>query len=496
MSTMATLSSLKDPSLLPERAPEAPSFEVRNPADPDQIVGHVALQNQADTKKAIQRSAEVLPEWRDKTTAQHRSSLLQKWSQLIKENSEDIATIMTLESGKPLKEARGEVNYGLSFLDFYAGEAIRSSSAGGGFVAPTPFAKEDGSPRGQVMAIQQAVGVTGLITPWNFPIAMITRKAAPALAAGCTAVVKPSGLTPLTAMALHTLAIRAGIPENVFQLITTPDELASEVGEELCTNPTVKKISFTGSTAVGKLLMKLSSDTMKRLSLELGGNAPFIVFEDADIDKAVSAAMASKFRNAGQTCVCADRFLVHSSIHDEFVEKLAKQAQKIRVGPGIDEETVMSCLISEKAVASVATKVEDAIAKGSMCVTGGNRLLRMGSHFFEPTVLANVPLDSDIWQTETFGPVAPIRSFDTEEEALAVANDSSVGLAGYFCTKDLSRAFRFASSLECGLVGVNEGVISTCSAPFGGVKESGLGREGSSVGIAEYLEAKYVFVNF
>ncbi|CAB9523923.1 Putative succinate-semialdehyde dehydrogenase C1002.12c [NADP(+)] [Seminavis robusta] len=491
----AAASLLKNPSLLAVASGKS-LLDVFNPAKPDEIVGQVPIQGGEETRQAIERSYHVLPSWRDGTTASFRSNLLSKWSGLIQENADDLAIIMTLESGKPLAESRGEVNYATSFLDFYAAEAVRSTGAGGGFMIPTPFATTNGAPRGQIMAKQQAVGVTGLITPWNFPIAMITRKVGPALAAGCTAIVKPSELTPLTAVALQNLAEQAGIPENVLQLITTDKSSTPQVGGELCTNPLVRKLSFTGSTAVGKLLMKQSSDTVKRLSLELGGNAPFVVFDDADIDQAVTAAMASKFRNAGQTCVCADRFLVHAAVHDEFVDKFVAAAQKLVVGPGLDKETTMGPMIVADAVTRTHQKVQEALERdGATCALGGSPMEDLGPHFYQPTILTGVSPESSIWKTETFGPVAPIIKFDVEEEALRLANDSDVGLASYFCTRDLSRAFRFSEQLECGIVGLNDGIISSCAAPFGGIKESGLGREGSSLGIAEYLETKYIFMN-
>jgi len=317
----------------------------------------------------------------------------------------------------------------------------------------------------------------------------------PALAAGCAAVVKPSELTPLTALAMEKLAIEAGIPENILQMVTPDTASTPDVGTEICTNPIVRQLSFTGSTAVGKRLTEQCSSTMKRVSMELGGNAPFIIFEDADIGQAVDAAVVSKFRNAGQTCVCADRFLVHESVRKEFVERFAAKARALSLGFGMDEETDVGPLISADACARVEEKVQEAVNMGATCLVGGERTTELGSHFFQPTVLTNVPMDSKIWGTETFGPVAAICSFSSDEEALSIANDSPVGLAGYFCTKDLSRAFHFANQLECGLVGVNEGVISTSSAPFGGVKESGMGREGSPIGISEYLETKYVFFN-
>jgi len=426
---------------------KADTYPVRDPANPETVLAHVPIQTVLDVKRSIQQSADALESWRDGTTAVERSSLLHKWSELIQENIQDIATIMTLESGKPLKESRGEVAYARSFLDYYAGEAVRPN----GFLVPSPFSNgtTDGSrPRGQVMAVQQAVGVCALIAPWNFPAAMITRKLGPAIAAGCTAVAKPSELTPLTAIALHNLALQAGIPEAVFQLVTSDRDATPAVGKEFCTNPAVQKISFTGSTAVGKQLMEWSSGTVKRLSLELGGNAPFVVFDDADLEQAVDAAIASKFRNAGQTCVCADRFLVQSGIHDAFVERLVEKVRGTisnAVGPGMDESTEMGPLITKSAVESVYSKVKAAVkVDGANCLLGGAPLTSVGPPFFEPTILTNVKKSSDIWKTETFGPVAPIMSFETEEEALQIANDCSVGLASYFCTKDLSRAFRFS----------------------------------------------------
>lgn len=500
--TSELASRLSDPTLLGEGANTFDTFDVVDPGASAEafnggraIIAHVRRMGREDTKQAIDRASAALIGWRDGTTALQRSGIISKWSQLIKENSEDIATIMTLESGKPLNESKGEVIYGTSFLDYFAAEAIRPSSAGGGYMCPSPFTTPDGAPRGKIMAINEAVGVCALITPWNFPIAMITRKVGPALAAGCTTVLKPSELTPLTAVALSVLAKRAGVPDGVFELITADRYLTREVGEEMCSNPIVKKISFTGSTPVGKLLMKLSSDTVKRLSLELGGNAAFIVFGDADIDVAVNAAMASKFRNAGQTCVCADRFLIHHSVVEEFVEKLTKKVKQLNVGHGMASGTTMGPVISTLPVKNINEKVNEAISEGAKCVYGGNSLPELGPNYFSPTILTNVNTDSLIWQTETFGPVVAIKTFETEEEALSLANDSPSGLASYFCTQDLSRIFRFSAGLENGIVGVNDGIISNAAAPFGGVKESGLGREGSIVGINEYLETKYVFVS-
>lgn len=347
------------------------------------------------------------------------------------------------------------------------------------------------------MVLKEAIGVTAMITPWNFPLAMITRKVAPAFAAGCTAVVKPSELTPFSALAARELALRAGVPDGAFRVITSGDcESSAEIGLEMCQNPIVKKISFTGSTAVGRLLMKQSSDTVKKLSLELGGNAPFIVFSDADIDQAVNAAMTSKFRNAGQTCVCSDRFLIHESVEKEFVSKLVQKTQQIRVGDGSDEETTMGPLILGSAVRSIQEKITESVGEGAECVFGGGALEdELGPNFMEPCVMRNVSKESRLWRTETFGPVVPIRTFSSDNEALDIANGVDTGLAGYAFTKDMDRAFRLMRRMQNGLIGINEGVISTASAPFGGMKESGLGREGSSIGIEEYLETKYCFLN-
>uniref|UniRef100_A0A7S3Q3D3 Succinate-semialdehyde dehydrogenase, mitochondrial n=1 Tax=Chaetoceros debilis TaxID=122233 RepID=A0A7S3Q3D3_9STRA len=501
---LSTSINLHNPSLL--RAPAVTfhreSLEVYDPSasqqqveDGSAVLALVEAMNRKDVTLAIDKSNAALKQWKFHTTALHRSGLLSKWSSLIKENAKDIAKIMTMESGKPLHESIGEVNYGTSFIDFFAAEALRMTGAGGGFMVPSPFASPDGSPKGRIMAVNEAVGVTAMITPWNFPLAMITRKVGPALAAGCTVIVKPSELTPLTAIALKQLADEAGIPPNVFQLIISDTDQTPSIGEELCTNPIVKKFSFTGSTAVGRLLMEQSSSTIKRISLELGGNAPFIVFEDADIEQAGHAAMASKFRNAGQTCVCADRFIIHDSVVEDFTQLLKEKVLEIKVGHGLDEGIDMGPLILPLAAESVQIKVREAIADGAKCVIGGSTMDHMGPNYFEPTILTDVKATSRIWNTETFGPVAAIATFHHEQDAIDLANDSSTGLASYMCTNDMSRAFRVAEHLEDGMVGINEGVISTATAPFGGVKESGLGREGSSVGLSEYLETKYIFLN-
>lgn len=506
LSTMALPSSVREisfhlnnPLLLSAATinPGEKTFDVINPGSKDgkEVIAKCRVMDRSDAKNIIEASAAALPAWRDGTTCLHRSKILTKWSDAIKDNIEDIATIMTMESGKPLAESKGEVMYACSFLDYYAGEALRPTSAGGGFIAPSTFSTPEGTPRGQIIAINEAVGVTAMVTPWNFPAAMITRKVGPALAAGCTAVVKPSELTPLSAIALCALGKKAGIPDGVFELVVSGTDSTPAVGEEFCSNPIVKKISFTGSVAVGKLLARQSADTVKKVSLELGGNAPFIVFDDADVDVAVQAAVASKFRHAGQTCVCSDRFFIHRSIHDEFVSKFVEAVEQLKVAPGMNEGATMGPLIASNAAESVRAKVEEAIAEGGKCVTGGSALPDVGANFFQPTIITEVDTESRIWKEETFGPVAAIRSFDTEEEALEVANDCSVGLASYFCSQDLSRVFRVAKQVDTGIVGINTGIISTASAPFGGVKESGLGREGSAMGIGEYLETKYMFVN-
>jgi succinate-semialdehyde dehydrogenase len=452
--------NLKDPSLLlltgidkndDNSSTSSSLFDVLNPASKDEkacdaVVASVPRMHRQQAVDAIDLAQRMFDqEWRD-TTAQYRSNLLTKWSHLIQENADDLAAIMTMESGKPLAESRGEVAYGASFLDYFAAEALRPTSAGGGFLSPTPFTYPDTNrPRGTVMATKEPVGVCAMITPWNFPLAMITRKVGPALAAGCTAVVKPSETTPLSAIAVQTLALRAGIPKGVLQLITAEGrEDAADVGQEFCTNPNVKKISFTGSTAVGKILMKQSSDTVKRLSLELGGNAPFIVFADADLDQAVKAAMASKFRNAGQTCVCADRFLVEAPIEEEFVHRLQDaMIEDLQVGDGVADGTTMGPLISSAAVKVVHKKVEDAIDNGAECLEGGHALPDLGPNFYAPTLLVNVkPGRDEIWDSETFGPVVAVSHFHTEHEAVEMANDTTSGLASYFFTQDLSRILR------------------------------------------------------
>ena len=430
-----------------------------------------------ETRRAIAAAEAALPGWRAKT-AKERAGILRKWFELIMASADDLAYLMTREQGKPLAEAKGEVAYGASFVEWFAEEAKRVY----GDVIPQTV----GSRR--IIAIKQPVGVCAAITPGNFPNAMITRKCAPGLAVGCTMVVRPASSTPLSALALAELAERAGVPKGVFNVVTGA---ATTVGTELATNKTVRKLSFTGSTPVGKILLKQCADTVKRVSMELGGHAPFIVFDDADIDAAVQGAIVCKFRNCGQTCVCTNRIYVQSKVHDEFARKLSDAVAKLTVGPGTGQGVIIGPLIDKAAVAKVEEHVGDATAKGAKVLIGG-KAHQLGGQFFEPTVLANCNHAMLIAREETFGPVAPLFKFDTEAEVIAMANDSDVGLAGYFYSRDLGRAFRVAEALEVGLVGVNDGVIATEVAPFGGVKESGMGREGSKYGVEEYLEVKYV----
>jgi succinate-semialdehyde dehydrogenase/glutarate-semialdehyde dehydrogenase len=433
----------------------------------------------AETRRAIEAAERAWKPWRE-LTAGGRGALLRRWNDLMLENQEDLARIMTAEQGKPLAESRGEIAYAASFIEWFAEEGRRVY----GDVIPPH------RPDKRILVLKQPVGVCAAITPWNFPAAMITRKAGAALAAGCTMVVKPAAETPLSALALAVLAERAGIPPGVFNVITGE---ALPIGEELTSNPIVRKLSFTGSTAVGRLLMRQCAGTLKKLSLELGGNAPFIVFDDADLDAAVEGAMQSKYRNTGQTCVCANRILVQDGVYDAFAERLAAQVAALRVGPGTEEGVSQGPLINSKALEKVEGHIADALAKGARVVTGGGRHA-LGGTFFQPTILRNVTPEMQIAGEETFGPVAPLFRFKTEEEAIAMANDTEYGLAAYFYSRDLSRLWRVSEALEYGMVGVNTGLISTPIAPFGGVKQSGLGREGSRYGIGEYLELKYVCV--
>lgn len=478
---------LANPKLLCERAyingkwVQAQSgkvFSVTNPANGESLAT-VPDMGAADTINAIQAAEAAWPEWRART-AKERTSILRQWFDLVMHHQEDLARLMTAEQGKPLVEARGEVAYGASFIEWFGEEAKRAY----GDVIP-------GHGRDmRIVVIKQPIGVVAAITPWNFPLAMITRKVAPALAAGCPVVVKPAEDTPLSSLALAALAEEAGIPPGIFNIITCSKALASEVGKELTTNPIVRKVSFTGSTPVGKLLMQQASGTVKKMSLELGGNAPFIVFDDADLDAAVTGLMASKYRNTGQTCVCANRIYVQSGVYDAFVEKLKVAASKMVVGAGLDGETQQGPLINQAALDKVKRHVADAVAKGAKVVLGGNAHA-LGGTFFEPTILTDVTQDMVVASEETFGPVAPLFRFDTEEQAIAMANNSEFGLAAYFYSNDMRRIWHVAEALETGIIGINDGIISTEAAPFGGVKESGLGREGSRYGLDEFMELKY-----
>ena len=456
------------------------NYAIKNPAT-HELLAEVADSGKEDAEKAVQAAHAAYASW-SAVIPKERANILKAWFNLIIENQEALAAIMTSECGKPLAESRGEVAYGASFVEWNAEEAKRIS----GTTLPATAANK------RLMTIRQGVGVCTAITPWNFPLAMITRKCAPAIAAGCTVVVKPAESTPLTALALAELAAKAGIPDGVFNVVAASS--GAEVGEVLSTHPLVRKISFTGSTAVGKILLKQAADTVKRVSMELGGNAPFIVFEDADLDAAVTGAMASKFRNTGQTCVCANRFYVHENVADEFAKKLSAKVSSLKVGDGSQEGIEQGPLINMAAIDKVDHLVTDALDQGAECIIGGKRH-DLGGSFYEPTVLLNITSDMLISQSEIFGPVVSIVTFSTEEEVVALANDTVYGLAAYFYTRDLSRAIKVSEQLEYGMVGINDGVISTEIAPFGGVKESGLGREGGQTGIDEFLETKYICIS-
>ncbi|XP_063116026.1 succinate-semialdehyde dehydrogenase, mitochondrial [Cavia porcellus] len=460
--------------------PAAATFPVHDPAS-GAALGSVADCGASDARAAVRAAHEAFCSWRG-VSAKERSSLLRKWYDLMMQNKDDLAKIITAESGKPLKEAQGEILYSAHFLEWFSEEARRVY----GDIISTPTKER------RALVLKQPLGVAAVITPWNFPSAMITRKVGAALAAGCTVVVKPAEDTPFSALALAQLANQAGIPAGVYNVVPCSRAKASEVGEVLCTDPLVSKISFTGSTVTGKVLLRHAASTVKRVSMELGGLAPFIVFDSANVDQAVAGAMASKFRNAGQTCVCANRFLVQRGIHDSFVKKFAEAIHNsLHIGNGFEEGTTQGPLINEKAVEKVEKHVSDAVSKGATVVTGGKRH-SYGRNFFEPTLLSNVTVDMLCSHEETFGPLAPVIKFDTEEEAIAIANATDVGLAGYFYSQDPAQIWRVAEQLEVGMVGVNEGLISSVECPFGGVKQSGLGREGSKYGIDEYLEIKYV----
>ncbi len=457
-------------------ADEGQALEVRNPAN-GQLLGTVPNMGAAETRRAIEAANRAWPAWRA-LTAKDRSAILRKWYALMIEHQDDLAVLMTAEQGKPLVESRGEISYAAAFIEWFAEEAKR--------VYGETIPATQGNRR--IVVLRQPVGVCAAITPWNFPSAMITRKAAPALAAGCTMVVKPAGATPFSALALAELAERAGVPKGVFSVVTGD---AKPIGAEMTTNPLVRKFSFTGSTATGKLLLKQCAGTVKKTSMELGGNAPFIVFDDADLDAAADGALASKYRNAGQTCVCANRILVQRKVYDVFAEKLAERVRRMKIGDGMEPGVNIGPLIDEAALAKAEDHIADALAKGARIVLGGNRHA-LGGLYFEPTILANIDTSMKVTREETFAPVAPLFCFDDEAEAIRMANDTEFGLAAYFYTRDLSRAWRVSEALEYGMVGVNAGLISTEVAPFGGVKESGLGREGSRLGIEEYLEVKYI----
>lgn len=454
------------------------TLAVTNPAN-GQPLGNVPKMGAGETREAIDAAARALPAWRA-LTAKERSSILRRWFELMMEHQDDLARLMTLEQGKPLAEAKGEISYAASFIEWFAEEGKRIY----GDTIPGHQADK------RLLVIKQPIGVTAAITPWNFPSAMITRKAGPALAAGCTMVLKPASQTPFSALALAELANRAGIPEGVFNVVTGS---ASEVGGELTGNPLVRKLSFTGSTEIGRQLMEQCAKDIKKVSLELGGNAPFIVFDDADLDKAVEGALASKFRNAGQTCVCANRLYVQDSVYDRFAEKLQQAVSKLQIGDGLQPNVTIGPLIDEKAIAKVQELIADALGKGARVVTGG-KVHELGGNFFQPTILVDVPGDAKVAKEETFGPLAPLFRFKDEADVIAQANDTEFGLAAYFYARDLGRVFRVGEALEYGIIGINTGLISTEVAPFGGVKSSGLGREGSKYGIEDYLEIKYMCI--
>ncbi|MEM5429922.1 NADP-dependent succinate-semialdehyde dehydrogenase [Cupriavidus oxalaticus] len=459
-----------------QAADSGATFAVTDPAS-GALIGTVPSMGAAEARRAIDAAQAAQAGWRRKT-ARERATVLRAWYELMLAHADDLALLMTTEQGKPLAEAKGEVVYAASFLEWFAEEAKRVS----GDVLATPASDK------RLVVVKEPVGVCAAITPWNFPLAMITRKAGPALAAGCAMVLKPAEDTPLSALALAVLAERAGLPAGLFSVITG-DAIA--IGGELTANPVVRKLSFTGSTEVGRILMRQSADTIKKLSLELGGNAPFIVFDDADLDAAVEGAIASKYRNAGQTCVCANRLYVHDKVYDAFAEKLVAAVAKLKVGHGVEPGVLQGPLINEEAVAKVESHIADALGKGARLLTGGKRHA-LGGTFFEPTVLANVTPAMRVAREETFGPLAPLFRFSTDEEAVAMANDTEFGLASYFFSRDIGRVWRVAEALEYGMVGINTGLISNEVAPFGGVKQSGLGREGSKYGLDEYLEIKYL----
>ncbi|HEX5629873.1 MAG TPA: NAD-dependent succinate-semialdehyde dehydrogenase [Usitatibacteraceae bacterium] len=477
--------SLRDPALLRDRcyvdgawveADSGRRFDVDNPGD-GSVVGSVPDMGAAEARRAIEAAERALPAWRA-LPAKERSRIVRRWHDLILANADDLALILTTEQGKPLAEAKGEILYGASFVEWFAEEGKRVY----GDTIPSPTTDR------RLIVLKQAIGVCAAITPWNFPSAMITRKLAPGLAVGCTFVLKPAEQTPFSALALAELAERAGFPKGVINMVTGD---APSIGKEMCANPVVRKVTFTGSTEVGRILMRQSADTIKKLSLELGGNAPFIVFDDADLDAAADGAMASKYRNAGQTCVCANRIYVQEGVYDAFAQKLAERLATLKVGKGTDAGVTLGPLIDAQGLAKVEEHVADAVAKGAKVVVGGKRSA-LGGRFYEPTLLTGVTPEMKVSREETFGPVAPLFRFRDEADALRLANATEFGLAGYFYSRDVGRIFRVAEGMETGMVGVNVGNISNEVAPFGGVKQSGLGREGSRYGIEDFLEIKYV----
>ena len=477
--------NLKDPSLFRQQcyvngawmdADDGGTIEVDNPAD-NSVVGTIPKMGAAETRRAIEAANDAYPDWRART-GKERAAILRKWYELVMENQEDLAVLMTTEQGKPLAESMGEIVYGASFIEWFAEEAKRI------YGDTIPQHQHDK----RIVVIKEPVGVVASITPWNFPNAMITRKCAPALAAGCTVVAKPATQTPYSAFALAELAERAGIPKGVLNIVSGA---SSEIGGEMTSNPIVRKLSFTGSTEIGKLLMEQCAGTVKKMSMELGGNAPFIVFDDADIDSAIVGAMQSKYRNAGQTCVCANRIFAQDGIYDRFTGKLAEASAALKVGNGLEEGISTGPLIDIRAVEKVESHIQDAVAKGARVVVGGGRHSN-GGNFFEPTVLADVTPEMVVSKEETFGPLAPVYRFETDEDVVKMANDTEFGLAAYFYTRDVGRVWKVAEQLEYGIVGINSGIISTEIAPFGGMKESGIGREGSKYGIDEFVEVKYL----
>jgi succinate-semialdehyde dehydrogenase / glutarate-semialdehyde dehydrogenase len=482
---MTNTLSLKDPDLFRQQAyvcgcwcnaDSGATAEVNNPATRE-ILGTVPMMGSDETRRAIAGAKNAWGDWR-RRPAKERSAILRKWHDLMLANVDDLGRLMTAEQGKPLAESKGEIAYAAGFLEWFAEEAKRVY----GDTIPSPWGDR------RIVVIKEPIGVCAAVTPWNFPAAMITRKLGPALAAGCPMIAKPAQATPFSALALAVLGERAGVPPGVFSVLTGSSRA---IGGEMTSNPDVRKVTFTGSTEVGRTLMKQSAETIKKLSLELGGNAPFIVFNDADLDAAVAGAIASKYRNTGQTCVCVNRIYVQSGVYDAFAAKLVKAVQGLKVGNGFEPDVTQGPLIDESAVEKVEEHIQDAVSRGARVITGGKRHA-LGGTFFEPTVLANVPSDAKVAQEETFGPLAPLFRFDTDDEALRLANDTEFGLASYFYSQNVGRVWRVAEGLESGMVGINTGMLSTEVAPFGGVKQSGLGREGSRYGIDEFLEIKYL----